>query len=298
MVDRVKHEILKSLSPELPVLIAGPTASGKSSLALEIASGQGGTVVNADALQVFANWRILTARPSPADEAVVPHRLYGHVARDAAYSVGHWLSELQHVLSGDERVILVGGTGLYFTALTEGLVDIPPIPAQLRAEAQERLQSEGAAVLFAELDGATQSRLDPANATRILRAWEVWRATGRGMAAWQDDTPDPLLPLESVQPLLLEADRDWLGKRIDQRFEAMVEGGAVEEVRNNLADWNPALPSSKAIGAAELVDHLCGKRSLSDATAAGKTATRRYAKRQRTWFRSRMRRWRRLSFPE
>ena len=294
----MKHEILKSLSPELPVLIAGPTASGKSSLALEIASSHGGTVVNADALQVFANWRILTARPSPADEAVAPHRLYGHVARDAAYSVGHWLSELKYVLSGDERIILVGGTGLYFTALTEGLVDIPPIPAELRAEAQVRLQSEGAAVLFAELDGTTQSRLDPANSTRILRAWEVWRATGRGMAAWQDDTPNPLLPLESVQPLLLEADRDWLGKQIDQRFEAMVEGGAVEEVRNNLADWNPALPSSKAIGAAELVDHLSGKHSLSDATAAGQTATKQYAKRQRTWFRSRMRRWRRLSFPE
>ena len=291
------NELLNSLSPELPVLIAGPTASGKSSLALEIASSQGGTIVNADALQVFANWRILTARPRLCDEMVVPHLLYGHVDGDADYSVGHWLRELEPVLSGDMRLILVGGTGLYFTALTEGLAEIPPIPKGLRAEARTRLSDEGPAALFAELDSSTRSRLDPANPARILRAWEVWRATGRGLTAWQDLTPAPLMPPESTQPLLIDADRDWLGERIDRRFEAMIAEGAIDEVRRNLIDWNPDLPSSKAIGAAELVDHLRGNRDLEDAIAAGKTATRQYAKRQRTWYRSKMRRWRRISCP-
>ncbi len=293
----VKREILNSLSAELPILIAGPTASGKSSLALEIASRQGGTIVNADALQVFANWRILTARPNPHDEALVPHLLYGHIASDVDYSVGHWLREIEALFSGNGRVILVGGTGLYFTALTEGLARIPPVPGELRAEAHKRLQTEGPRALLAELDARTLSRLDTANPARILRAWEVWRATGRGLAAWQDETPAPLISLTSAQPLLLDADRDWLGERIDRRFEAMVAEGAIDEVRRNLSGWNPSLPSSKAIGAAELVDHLRGNLSLEDAVFAGKTATRQFAKRQRTWFRSRMREWRRLPLP-
>ena len=297
MGERVRHEILSSLSPELPVLIAGPTASGKSSLALEIASRQGGTIVNADALQVFSNWNLLTARPQPVHEATAPHLLYGHIAGDADYSVGHWLREVEPLLANGQRMILVGGTGLYFTALTEGLADIPAVPPELRAEAQGRLQSEGPASLLTELDATTRSRLDSTNPMRILRAWEVWRATGRGLASWQDDTPDPLVSLDDAQPLLVDADRDWLADRIDHRFEAMVKGGVIDEVRRNLASWNPALPSAKAIGAAELVDHLRGNRDLEDAVAAGKAATRRYAKRQRTWFRSRMWKWRRLSFP-
>jgi len=293
----VRHEILKLLSAELPVLIAGPTASGKSSLALEIASRQGGTIVNADALQVFANWRVLTARPGPEEEAVAPHLLYGHVPGDSRHSVGDWLRDLVALPSESRRLIVVGGTGLYLTALTEGLVNIPPIPEELRVEARERLRSEGASTLLADLDGATRSRLDTANPMRILRAWEVWRATGRGMTAWQEATPDPLIPLGTAQPLLLHADREWLADRIDRRFDAMVREGAVEEVRDNLAGWDPALPSSKAIGARELVEHLCGKRDLDDAVSAAKTATRRYAKRQRTWFRARMREWRPLRIP-
>ena len=287
---------IKSLGAEQPVLIAGPTASGKSALALEIAAAQGGVIVNADALQVFDNWRVLTARPSRDEQALAPHLLYGHVPGDAPYSVGHWLRDLAPVLAGEARAILVGGTGLYFTALTEGLADIPPTPAAIRVEADE-LANEGTDALLAELDAETLARIDVANPVRVQRAWEVWRSTGRGLAAWQDDTPAPLLPLSSAQTILVDADRDWLAQRIERRFDAMIANGALEEARGNLAGWNPAHPSSRAIGASELIDHLQGKRNLKDAVAAGKTATRQYAKRQRTWFRSKMREWRSILLP-
>lgn len=290
---------IKSLGAEQPVLIAGPTASGKSAMALEIAAAQGGVIVNADALQVFANWRVLTARPSRDEQAVAPHLLYGHVPGDAPYSVGHWLRDLAPVMAGEARMILVGGTGLYFTALTEGLADIPPTPEAIRSEANARLANEGPGALLAELDAETLARIDAANPVRVQRAWEVWRSTGRGLAAWQDGTPAPMLPLAQAQAqtILIEADRDWLVQRIERRFDAMIANGALQEVQHNLAAWNPALPSSKAIGAAELIDHLLGKRNLKDAVAAGKTATRQYAKRQRTWFRSKMRGWRPILLP-
>ncbi len=291
------RDLLKSLSGERPVLIAGPTASGKSALALEIAGRQGGVIVNADALQVFANWRVLTARPGPDEEAFAPHRLYGHVPGDAAYSVGHWLRDAALILKGEARPIIVGGTGLYFAALTEGLAEIPPVPAEIRERAAARLAAEGAAALLAELDAATLARIDRANPVRVQRAWEVQAATGRGLASWQDETPAPLLPLAAAQPLLIEADRDWLAARIDRRFDAMVANGALEEARRNLGTWDPALPSSKAIGARELIDHLRGNRDLKDAVADAKTATRQYAKRQRTWFRSRMRGWAAILLP-
>jgi tRNA dimethylallyltransferase len=283
---------LKALDPGRPVLIAGPTASGKSALALEAAARLGGPVVNADALQVFGNWRVLTARPSPAEEALLPHRLYGHVARDEAYSVGRWLRELAPLLDDGPPPVIVGGTGLYFTALTEGLAVIPETPAEVRAEADARLAAEGSAALLAELDPLTAARIDPLNPARVQRAWEVQRATGRGLAAWHAETPRPLLPLAEAQPLLLAPAKDWLNARIDRRFDAMIAGGALEEAARNLRDgWDPAMPSAKAIGARELVEHLSGDRCLKDAVAAGKTATRQFAKRQRTWFRSKMRQW-------
>jgi len=282
---------LKRLSPERPVLIAGPTASGKSALALEIAARQGGVIVNADALQVFANWRVLTARPGREEESVAPHLLYGHVAGSAAYSVGHWLRDVTPVLSGAERAILVGGTGLYFTALTRGLAAVPPTPPNIRARADARLAAEGLAALLAELDAETAARIDRLNPMRVQRAWEVQQATGRGLAGWQDATPPPLLPLADAQAILIDADRDWLSARIARRFDSMIANGAVDEARANLADWNPALPSSRAIGAANLIAHLQGAQSLADAIEAGKTATRQYAKRQRTWFRAKMRDW-------
>lgn len=281
------------LDPDRPVLIAGPTASGKSALAIAIAERDGGVVVNADASQVFANWRVLTARPSAAEEARVPHRLFGHVPGDAAYSVGHWLREVAPLLGG-ARPIIVGGTGLYFTALTEGLAEIPETPAEVRAEADALRRDGGVEALLGTIDAETLSRIDRQNPMRVQRAWEVQRATGRGLAAWQDATPPPLLPLERAQPLLVEAGKDWLNDRIARRFDAMLAEGALEEARANLPGWDPALPSSRAIGAPELIAHLRGEMTREEARAAATIATRQYAKRQRTWFRARMRAWRPL----
>ena len=285
---------LDKIDSERPVLIAGPTASGKSGLALSIAEAKGGVVVNADALQVYANWRILTARPAETDLARAAHRLYGHVARLESYSVGHWLREVEEILRGPERAIIVGGTGLYFTALTEGLAEIPPVPAEIRQEA-ERLSPE---TMLEQLDSATRSRIDCANPVRVQRAWEVLAATGRGLADWQAQTPPPLLPLGAAQPLLVEAPRPWLTPRIEGRFTAMLNAGALEEARANLPGWNPALPSSRAIGAPELIAHLRGETDLATATAAACIATRQYAKRQRSWFRARMSAWRQVSLAE
>nr|WP_309502204.1 tRNA (adenosine(37)-N6)-dimethylallyltransferase MiaA [uncultured Roseovarius sp.] len=281
----------RDISPEQPVLIAGPTASGKSALALEIAERQGGVIVNADALQVFDNWRILSARPSPAEEARAPHQLYGHIPHDAAYSVGHWLREVAPLLRGPERVIIVGGTGLYFTALTEGLADIPPTPAPLRAEADALRRQGDLDRMIDTLDDATRARIDIANPMRVQRAWEVQQATGRGLAAWQDATPPPLLPLGSARAIVLDAPKDWLTPRIEARFTQMIANGALDEARANMAQWDPAHLSSKAIGAAELMAHLRGEMTLDAATRAAVIATRQFAKRQRTWFRARMKRW-------
>ncbi|WP_116131097.1 tRNA (adenosine(37)-N6)-dimethylallyltransferase MiaA [Tropicimonas sp. IMCC34043] len=276
---------------ERPILIAGPTASGKSGLALRIAEAMGGVIVNADALQVFENWRILTARPSPEDEARAAHRLYGHVARDQVYSVGHWLRDLTPLLNGPDRPIIVGGTGLYFTALTSGLVEIPPVPANVRAEADAMTLHD----LLTGLDQPTRTRIDTANRARVQRAWEVQRATGRGLADWQADTPAPLLPEAAALCLVMEAPKDWLSPRIDRRFDAMITAGALDEARANLPGWSPGAPSAKAIGAPELIAHLKGETSLEAAAAAAKTASRQYAKRQRTWFRARMAGWQRIA---
>ena len=280
---------LKTLNRETPVLIAGPTASGKSALAMEIAAAQGRAIVNADALQVFADWRVLTARPSPKDEAALPHRLYGHIPGDQTYSVGHWLREVAPLVR--QAPVIVGGTGLYFTALTEGLADIPPTPDAIRTDAMTRIEAEGAAALLAELDAATHARIDTRNPARVQRAWEVQRATGRGLAAWQDETGPPLVPLDKARPLLIDAPKDWLTPRIERRFDQMLDMGALEEARRNAPHWSPELPSAKAIGAAELVAHVRGEIRLDEARERAVIATRQYAKRQRSWFRARMAAW-------
>lgn len=296
--------LARRLDPHRPVLVAGPTASGKSALAAAIARHGGGVIVNADALQVFRCWRVLTARPSLVEEAALPHALYGHVPCDADYSVGAWLREVAPLLAGGTRPILVGGTGLYLSALTVGLAVIPPVPPQVRAEAAARLAGAGAAALLAELDPATAASIDQANPVRVQRAWEVWRATGRGLAAWQAETPRPVLPLAAAQPLLLEVPREILAARIAARFEAMLAAGALDEVRAESAldeghahgaRGNPRHPSARAIGAAELRAHLDGRLSLEAARDRAVTATRQYAKRQRTWFRARMHAWPRLA---
>ena len=283
--------VLPDIPKDQPVLIAGPTASGKSALALEIAEQDGGVIVNADAIQVFANWRVLTARPSQEDERRAPHLLYGHVPFDAEYSVGHWLREVAPLLKGSERPIIVGGTGLYFTALTQGLADIPATPPDIRETANARVAREGFETLLAELDTETAARIDRLNPMRVQRAWEVLQATGRPLADWQDNTPPPLLPLPETTAILFDVDKDWLNARIAHRFDLMLEHGALDEARANLATWDPAHLSAKAIGAPELVAHLQGALTLDEARMQATVATRQFAKRQRTWFRSKMRNW-------
>jgi tRNA dimethylallyltransferase len=294
--DRAGFQVeIDSISREAPVLIAGPTASGKSALAMELAARDGRLIVNADALQVYANWRVLTARPSVADEVALPHALYGHIPRETAYSVGHWLREVAPLMS--QPVVIVGGTGLNFNALTRGLAEVPEIPAAVRDEANARRATEGHAALLAELDESTAARIDRQNPVRIQRAWEVLRSTGRGLASWQDDTGAPLMPLDRAEALVLVPEVSWLNDRIDSRFNQMLSEGALNEAQANLIGWDPSLPSSRAIGAPELIAHLRGEMTLSAAVEAAVLASRQYAKRQRTWFRSNMGAWRKLSLP-
>lgn len=283
-------ELLKGLSAESPVLIAGPTASGKSALASEIVAHRGGVIVNADALQVYDCWRVLTARPSAEEEAALRHRLYGHVGAHQTYSVGHWLRDVTCVLEQGQRPVIVGGTGLYFMALTEGLAEIPPIPAQVRAMG-DALRTSDPAALVAALDQETAARTDLKNLARVQRAWEVLQATGRGLADWQRETPAPLLPRRACAAFVFRPAVDWLNARIDRRFDLMMAAGALQEARAALPGWDPTLPSSRAIGAPELIAHLRGDVPLDRAVEAAKLASRQYAKRQRTWFRARMGDW-------
>ncbi len=271
------------------MLIAGPTASGKSALALEIAARDGRLIVNADALQVWSCWRVLTARPSPADEARVGHALYGHVAPGQPWSAGHWLRAVAGLV--DRPVVIVGGTGLYFMALTEGLAEIPAIPPEVRAEG-DTLRREGFGAMVAALDRETAARIDLRNPARVQRAWEVLRATGRGLAAWQARTGAPLIPPDNAEALLLTPATGWLDARIARRMEAMVATGALDEVRALLPLHDIGQPWARAIGAAELAAHLRGEMPLDQAVARAVLATRQYAKRQRTWFRARMAGWR------
>lgn len=292
---------LGTIVPDRPVVIGGPTACGKSALALRIARTQGGVIVNADALQIWSCWRVLSARPSPQDEADIPHLLYGHKHPGDAYSVGHWLRDLAPILAafknGGPRPIIIGGTGLYLSALTEGLADIPPTPAAIRQEADAIRDRDGHLVMAQALDPQTAARVDLKNPMRVQRAWEVQRATGRGLAHWQDDTPPPLLPLDHCQALVIDADRDWLATRIDRRFDIMLKTGTVEEVQQILPIWDRDALWAKAIGAPEIVAMLRGEISASTAREQAQAATRQYAKRQRTWFRARLKKWQKIPRP-
>lgn len=284
---------LDNLGASTPVLIAGPTASGKSALALHIAETRGGVIVNADALQVFADWRVLTARPPTEETARAPHALYGHVGWTTAYSVGDWLRDVTPLLTG-ARPIIVGGTGLYFRALTEGLADIPATPPEIRAEATARLAAIGLDALASELSQDVRAGIDLQNPMRVMRAWEVARHTGRSIRDWQAETPPPLVPLASALPLVIDAPKEWLTPRIERRFDAMLDAGALEEARAVLPKWDATLNAAQAIGAPELIAHLRGNLTLSEARERAIIATRRYAKRQRTWFRARMTGWTRV----
>lgn len=290
-----------------PILIAGPTASGKSALALGLAERLGGALINADALQVYGGWRILTARPNADQEARAPHRLYGHV--DPAtpdYSVGRWLDEtaaaLERCRADGLRPIIVGGAGLNFTALTRGLADIPPIPPQRRAALEQRLATTGVDALAADLaarDPETATGLDLRNPRRVVRALEVLDETGRGMAEWARRTPPPLLPVARCRALVIETEVERLDRRIARRLDAMLAEGALDEVATMLArglDWS--LPAMKALGARPLADHLVGRIDLARARDRTLLETRRYAKRQRTWARNQLSDWRRVALDE
>jgi tRNA dimethylallyltransferase len=275
------------------VLIAGPTASGKSALALELAQRTGGVVINTDSMQVYRDLRILTARPTVAEEALAPHRLYGHVDAAVNFSAGAWVAEAAGVLAEAQAAnrlpIFTGGSGLYFKALTRGLSAVPPIPAEVRESVRARLQRDGVEVLHAELarrDPAAAERLKPRDRARIARALEVVEATGRALTDWHRDGLPPLLPQGKFHALFLAPERERLYARIDARFEAMMAAGALEEVAA-LADrqLDPLLPAMKAHGVPALIRHLKGELSLEEAAEIGKADTRHYAKRQFTWFR-------------
>ncbi len=290
------------------VLIAGPTASGKSALAMSIAEfavtiGYEPTIVNADSMQVYDGLRILTARPSRADERAVPHRFYGHVAPEERYSVGRWLDDIGVALrrrAGDEQIngalaILVGGTGLYFRALTTGLADIPAIPETTVAAWQARLKAEGAERLhqcLAAEDPVGASKLSPTDPQRLVRALSVLTATGRPLHAWHAAGGKPVIDPADTVRLVVMPDRDRHGVRIRERVEAMVAGGVVDETEAFLArGLDPDLPAMKAIGLKEFGACLGGRTSLEAAMAQVAIRTGQYAKRQRTWARGQMADW-------
>jgi len=285
-----------------PLLIAGPTASGKSDLALTLAERLDGMVVNADSQQVYAEWRVLTARPLPEAEARAPHRLYGHVPLAETYSVGRWLEDLAPVLdaarAGGRRPIIVGGTGLYFKALTEGLAEIPRTPPALRARGEALLEQMGLgpfAEAMAARDPETAAGLDLGNPRRVLRAWEVLEHTGAGLAAWRARQPAPLLALADCTAVALDPPPRVLAARAEARLAAMVSAGVLEEVRAVMAlDLAADAPGLRPVGAPELMTYLRGEATRSTALEAVQTATRRYAKRQRTWIRNQMRAWPKL----
>ena len=289
------HNFIDHISSEKPILITGQTASGKSKLALQIAEKCDGVIINADAIQVFENWQILTARPSPAEESKVKHELYGHIPAEFEYSVGHWLGEVRKILSNCSRPIIVGGTGLYFSALTNGLVDIPDIPAQIKLEADKRIRSEGFKSLIEEIDTETIEKIDKNNPMRIQRAWEVIRATGRGLVSWQNETPNPTLSLKNCETILVDCDAPTVNKRIKNRLDQMLDNGLLEEGCKNFSTWDEKNPSSKAIGAKELMAFLNDDISMEQLKEKVLIATRQYAKRQRTWFRSKMKSWKKLN---
>ena len=289
------HNFINQISSDTPILIAGQTASGKSQLALQIAEKRDSVIINADAIQVFENWRILTARPSTAEESKVKHELYGHIPADFEYSVGHWLGEVKKILSGGSRPIIVGGTGLYFSALTKGLVDIPDIPAEIKVEANNRIQSDGFESLIEEIDPETIKKIDKNNPVRIQRAWEVMKATGRGLISWHRETPKPVLELKNCEKILVDGDAFIINNRISSRFDRMLDNGLLEEASKNFSTWDQKNPSSKAIGAKELMAFLNDDISMEQLKEKVVVATRQYAKRQRTWFRSKMKSWKKLN---
>jgi len=282
-----------------PILIAGPTASGKSGLALRLAEELGGIVINADSMQVYRELRILTARPAAAEEKRAPHALYGFVPGQESYSAGRYAGDVARVLGEARRdglrPIIVGGTGLYFKTLTEGLSPIPAVPDDVRQRWRARGAEVGAGVLHGELsarDPEMAGRLAPTDTQRIVRALEVLDATGVSLAEWQRVPREKIIDLAETVPLLVSVERDELYRRIDARFAVMVKEGALDEVMQlDRLGLDPSLPLMSSLGVEPLRRHLAGAISLEVAIAEGQTESRQYAKRQLTWARSNMIAW-------
>jgi tRNA dimethylallyltransferase len=288
------------------ILITGPTASGKSALAVKLAQRHGGVVINADSMQVYDTLKVLTARPDEADMEGIEHFLSGHVPAGQPYSTGAWLREAEALvmrLRGEGRLpVFVGGTGLYFKALTGGLSDMPAIPAAIRTRLRERLKEVGPEALHAQLaarDPETAAQLRPSDGQRIVRALEVIEATGKPIRLYQQAHGPVVVDPSRAQKIVVLPERTLLHSRIDRRFEAMLAGGAVEEVRALLAlKLSPDMPVMKAIGVQQIAAMLRGEMSEAEVIASGSAATRQYAKRQMTWFRNQLdESWQRIETP-
>jgi tRNA dimethylallyltransferase len=293
------------------ILIAGPTASGKSALALDLAEREGGVIVDTDSMQGYSVLDVLTARPSAAELVRAPHFLYGHVHPSIAYSTGAWLRDVMGLIDdgtfserpdgrfSERPVIFVGGTGLYFRALAEGISEMPEIPQSVRDRWRYELKEQGATKLHRILmreDSAVGMTLKPTDGQRIVRALEVLDASGRSIAEWQAARGRPLIDRDSARFLVIEPERAELIGRIDARFDRMLDKGAVDEVKQLMAlGLDPDLPAMKAIGVRELQAAMAGQVSFAEAIERAKIATRQYAKRQATWFRHQLgQEWRRL----
>lgn len=282
------------------LLIAGPTASGKSLAALELARRLNGVIVNADSMQVYREPRILTARPSDADMALCPHLLYGHVPAREAYSTGRYQSDAGHALhevrAAGRMPIFVGGTGLYFRALTEGLSEMPSVPTGVRDAARAKLAAIGNQAFHDELaarDPVMADQLFPGDGQRMLRAWEVLEASGRSLSFWQQNEGRPVLDGLTPARFVLDVPREVLRTRIEARFRAMLAAGAMEEALA-LESLDPALPAARIIGRRELLSLHDGTLSEAEAIAKAVIASRQYAKRQDTWFRNQLADWTRI----
>jgi tRNA dimethylallyltransferase len=286
-------------------LIAGPTASGKSALALRLARSTGGEIVNADSMQVYADLRVLTARPSVEDEAAAPHHLFGGADAAEAWSVGRWLkaatAALEDIASRGRPAIVVGGTGLYFLALTRGLAEVPPVPHAVRAQVQALYDEIGEAafrVRLAEIDPAAAGRVGAADRQRLTRAYEVFAASGRPLSAWQSPT-NPALAPGSWRAMVLDPPRELVYARCDQRLGEMPAAGVLGEVGRLVGrNLDAKLPAMKALGVAPFAAHLRGEIDLDEAIAQARQDTRRYVKRQITWFRNQAPDWPRVRDPD
>ncbi len=286
-----------------PILITGPTASGKSGLALQLASRLGGTIINADSMQVYRDLHILTARPSAEDEAVATHMLYGHVDGHEGYSAGRFQREAADAISAAHNVgrvpIIVGGTGLYFKALLEGLSPIPAIPDAVRSHWRQQEREYGADALHTVLcrdDPVMAARLDPNDGQRIVRALEVVHATGKSLDDWQQQPGTPVIDPAACLRLIVMPDRDVVYRQSEERVDAMMAAGALDEVRAlQVRHLDVALPVMRALGVRPLIQHLSGQLARDETVTAVKAETRQFIKRQLTWFKGNMSAWKAIT---